>query len=119
MSDQLIYSSHFLVIKRDLLFKVGAFRKRYDSAQDYDLLLRTTHKLTSYLEKILHIPKILYSWRRSKVSTAQNFSVNKQLATKYAIFAQQKALTDDLERTGIKGKIIRADRLRQWRIKLT
>ncbi len=100
------YMGHFLVIKKGLVLNVGAFRYGYDGAQDYDLLLRITHKLGIKSNKVFHIPKILYSWRRSKISTAQNFSVNKQLAKKYAIFAQRKALTSDLQKRGIKGEII-------------
>lgn len=38
------YICHLSVIRRDLLLKVGGFRKEYDGAQDYDFFLRATEE---------------------------------------------------------------------------
>lgn len=64
------YICHFLVIKAELMKKVG-FRKEYDGAQDFDLVLR------AFLQKepeemILHVEKVLYHWRCHDLSTAAN-----------------------------------------------
>ena len=64
------YICHFLVMKADLMKKTG-FRKEYDGAQDFDLVLR------AFLQKepadeILHVNKVLYHWRCHESSTAAN-----------------------------------------------
>ena len=51
-----------------MLQKVGGFRSEFDGAQDYDLFLRITDRST----RIDHIPRVLYHWRRSPASTADN-----------------------------------------------
>jgi GT2 family glycosyltransferase len=62
------YISHFTLIRRDLLSKIGGFRSEFDGAQDYDLFLRITEETN----RIDHIPRVLYHWRRSVTSTADN-----------------------------------------------
>ncbi len=57
---------HFLVIKKSLGESIGWFRLGYEGAQDHDLVLR----LTKASDKIQHIPKVLYHWRKSEGSTA-------------------------------------------------
>ncbi len=64
------YICHFLAMKTDLIKKLG-FRKEFDGAQDFDLVLRAC------LEKeqedvILHVEKVLYHWRCHDLSTAAN-----------------------------------------------
>src|SRR5205823_3493259 len=60
------YLGHFLIIRRDLA-RTG-FRSAFDGAQDYDLLLRVSEKT----DRIRHLPKVLYHWRRTAESTAHN-----------------------------------------------
>ena len=62
------YICHFTIIRRDVLEAVGGFRSEFDGAQDYDLFLRISEKTT----RIDHIPRVLYHWRRSPGSTADN-----------------------------------------------
>lgn len=90
------YITHFLVVKKSLLTKVGYLRKDFDGSQDYDLLLRLTEKTAN----IVHIPKILYHWRLAHGSTAGNVS-NKS----YADDAGQNALRNYLERNKINGEV--------------
>lgn len=90
------YITHLSVIKKELLDRVGWFREGYEGSQDYDLILRCTEKA----KKIVHIPKILYHWRMSENSTAQN--PNSKL---YACESAKKALKDHLNRIGLKGKV--------------
>ena len=60
------YLGHFAVMRRDLAR--AEFRSEFDGAQDYDLLLRISEKT----DRIRHIPRVLYHWRRTAESTAHN-----------------------------------------------
>jgi O-antigen biosynthesis protein len=60
------YLGHFVVMRRDLAR--AKFRSEFDGAQDYDLLLRISEKT----DRIRHIPRVLYHWRRTAESTAHN-----------------------------------------------
>ncbi len=62
------YVCHFTLIRRELVKQVGGFRSEFDGAQDYDLFLRVTEQTN----RIDHIPRVLYHWRRSLSSTADN-----------------------------------------------
>jgi GT2 family glycosyltransferase len=62
------YICHFTIIRRDLLQKIGGFRSEFDGAQDYDLFLR----IIEQTDRIEHLPRVLYHWRRSLTSTADN-----------------------------------------------
>ncbi|HWZ66046.1 MAG TPA: glycosyltransferase family 2 protein [Patescibacteria group bacterium] len=90
------YICHFSVFKRSLFEKVGGFRSGYEGSQDWDLFLRLSH----ITDKIQHIPTILYSWRLSPSSTAMDSN-----AKTYALQAQKRALTDDLEARNLKGTV--------------
>ncbi len=103
------YITHFAVVRANLLKRVGYFTPGTEGAQDWDLFLRITHSITSHLHPldlyhpIQHIPKILYSWRQTTTSTANNASIK---STKpYAFFNQKKVLTNHLKRTGTQGTI--------------
>lgn len=86
------YITHFTVIKKSLINKVGGFRSEFDGAQDWDLFLRTTRDAKS----IYHIQDVLYGWRMSSNSTAQNTE-----AKPYVVDAQRKALKDDAKDRGL------------------
>jgi len=88
------YMSHLSVIRKELIDKVGGFRKGYEGSQDYDLFLRII-ELTNNIE---HIPNILYSWRKIPGSTAAEYS-DKGYAKESTI----KALNDSLKRKNLKG----------------
>jgi len=60
------YLGHFVVMRRDLTR--AEFRSEFDGAQDYDLLLRVSEKT----DRIRHVPRVLYHWRRTSESTAHN-----------------------------------------------
>jgi GT2 family glycosyltransferase len=53
-------------VRRDLLRKAGGFRSQFDGAQDYDLFFRIVERTN----RIHHIPRVLYHWRRSESSSA-------------------------------------------------
>ena len=92
-SPDLLYSQmyicHLLVFKRELFEIIGGFRPETDGSQDYDLMLR----LSEHTERICHIPRILYSWRESEMSTALSAD-----SKPYAHPAGKRALDEHLKR---------------------
>ena len=62
MFESMNYISHFLVLRRAIVNEIGGFRRSYESSQDYDLVLRFIERTTP--ERIVHVPKILYHWRK-------------------------------------------------------
>lgn len=92
-SPDLLYSQmyicHFLVVKKTIFENLGGFRSEYNGSQDYDLVLR----LSEQTNRICHIPLILYTWRESENSTANNAD-----AKPYAHIAGKKALEEHLKR---------------------
>jgi glycosyltransferase involved in cell wall biosynthesis len=85
------YVSHFCVYGAALVKAVGGLRQGYEGAQDYDLLLRCVEQIKD--TQIVHIPKVLYSWRASAGSTAAS-----NTAKPYASEAGRRALSEHLER---------------------
>ncbi len=62
------YLCHMIFLRRDLARAVGGFRQEFDGSQDYDLLLRISERT----ERIHHVPRVLYHWRRSENSSASD-----------------------------------------------
>ena len=86
------YICHLMVIRKNILDRIGYFREGFDGAQDFDLILRCI----SETSRIFHIPKVLYHWRMHSESAAQNIYVKD-----YAHKAGKKALRDYLSRNNI------------------
>lgn len=61
-----MYTCHLMVVKRELVQRTGGFRSEFDTAQDYDLVLR----MLGHKPKIRHIPDVLYHWRTIASSSA-------------------------------------------------
>ncbi len=103
------YICHLFVFSKELSEKVGRFISEYDGAQDFDMILRCCEQA----KHIVHIPKILYSWRIHSNSTAGN-PENKM----YAYEAGKKALEAHLKRAGVKGEVfINRNALGTYRIR--
>jgi len=81
------YISHLGVIKKSLMEKVGGFSIGLEGSQDYDLYL----KVLEQTEKITHIPKVLYHWRKIPGSTAAEFS-DKSYAQEAGLHSLQNAM---------------------------
>ena len=62
------YLCHMIFLRRDLVRAVGGFRQEFDGSQDYDLLLRISERT----DRIHHVPRVLYHWRRSENSSASD-----------------------------------------------
>jgi GT2 family glycosyltransferase len=92
-----MYACHLLVVRRSLMAAIGGFRKGFEGAQDYDLLLRLMEKT----DRILHVPKVLYHWRKSPASTA-TVGTSKP----WALEAGARALEDYALRTGREAAIL-------------
>lgn len=90
------YCCHLSIFRTSLALEVGGFRLGFDGSQDYDLILRVTERARS----VVHIPEVLYHWRVVPGSTAASVD-----AKPYAYQAAVMALSDHLERTGIRGHI--------------
>ena len=90
------YICHLGVYRKTIIDEIGGFRKGYEGAQDYDLVLRFTEKTRN----IYHIQKVLYHWRMISNSTAVNPD-----SKGYAFEAGKKSLEDALARRGIKGSV--------------
>lgn len=90
------YICHFTVFDRKLLHQCGMFRKEFDGSQDHDMILRLTEKAKT----IVHIPEVLYHWRVSAASVASD-----PFAKPYTIDAGIKAVSEHLERVGLKGSV--------------
>ena len=86
------YISHLGVIKKELIDKVNGFTIGLEGSQDYDLYL----KVLEHTDKIYHIQKVLYHWRKIPSSTASEFS-----GKSYAQEAGRKALENAMKRRKI------------------
>jgi GT2 family glycosyltransferase len=90
------YVCHFTLIRRDVVGAVGGFRSEFDGAQDYDLFLRIIDRTT----RIDHIPRVLYHWRRSLASTADNIRRKPG-----SLETGRLALEAHLERQNVRGHV--------------
>jgi len=90
------YISHLGIIKKELIDKVGGWEIGLEGAQDYDLYL----KVFEHTDKIVHIAKVLYHWRKVPGSTASEFSEKS-----YAQEAGVKALQNAMRRREIRAEV--------------
>lgn len=89
------YITHFSVIKKATLDKIGNEDGGYNGAQDWELFLRIGRNVNE--KEIVHIPRILYGWRMHSLSTSVNMD-----AKPYVLDAQVKAVKEDLKIRGMK-----------------
>lgn len=90
------YICHLTVLRKTIVDKIGGFTVGLEGAQDHDLFLRFTEKT----DKIYHLPKILYHWRKVEGSTAVSIE-NKEYAKDLGKLAIEQAL----KRRKIKGHV--------------
>lgn len=91
------YITHFSVMRRSLVEEVGGFTEGLDGSQDHDLFFRLSEKT----QKISHIAKPLYSWRKIPGSAASDTQ-----AKPYAHVAGERALEQHLRRQGIAAEVL-------------
>jgi GT2 family glycosyltransferase len=105
-----MYTCHLMVVRRSLLEEIGGFRRGYEGAQDYDLVLRLMERTRS----IHHIPRILYHWRKLPESTA-----SAGLAKPWAMDAGRLALEDYIKRNELRAEVLPGPAPGVFRIKRT
>ncbi len=101
------YICHFFVVKREIALAEGGFREEFDGAQDHDFIFRCTERA----KKVVHIPKVLYSWRCHAASTAANPE-----SKLYAYEAGKRAVHAHLERLGVSGKVLNTENYGFYRV---
>jgi GT2 family glycosyltransferase len=92
-----MYTNHLMVLRRELVERVGRFRLGFEGSQDYDLALR----IVSATDRVGHIPKVLYHWRRVPGSAAAE-----PTAKPWALAAARRALVDYVERNSLDAEVI-------------
>lgn len=90
------YVSHLGVYSRELVNRIGGFRKGYEGSQDHDLVLRCLPHLSAH--QIVHVPRVLYHWRAVEGSTARSAAEKD-----YTSGAGLKAVRDFFEVNGPAG----------------
>jgi len=96
------YLTHFNVMRKKLVEKVGGWDPTTDGAQDWDIFFKITEKTN----KIGHISKVLYHWRILSTSTSLSIETKP-----YALQGQINALNYHLGRVGEKGEAYHTDKL--------
>ncbi len=88
------YICHLFGVRTDIAKRAGGFNKRFDGAQDHDLILRCCDMVQD--DRIAHIKKILYHWRIHESSTAGN-----PMAKVYAYESGKRAVKNFLKEKGL------------------
>lgn len=101
------YITHFVVVSKDLLHKVGWLRSEYDGSQDYDFVLRATEQAHC----VHHIPQMLYHWRTLASSVAGD-----PRSKMYAYEAGRKAIESALQRREIPATVSMLDNLGTYKV---
>ncbi len=104
------YICHFFVVRLQIAVKAGGFKSEYNGAQDHDFILRCIELMDP--SQIYHVPKVLYHWRSSFASTAENPD-----SKLYAYEAGKRAVADHLNRLGIKASVVNTSHLGFYRVK--
>lgn len=91
---------HLAAFRRNLINEVGDFRRGFENAHDYDLVLRAIERINS--EQVLHLPRVLYHRRFRQGSAASTSDV-----TPYAE-AARRAVAEHLQRRGVDGTVVAA-----------
>ena len=63
-----MYVGHLLTVRRTVAEEARLVNKQFDFVQDYEFMLRVSEKT----DRIYHIPKILYHWRKTAGSVASD-----------------------------------------------
>ena len=92
-----MYTCHLMVVRKEVFESAGGFRTGYEGAQDYDLLLRVMERT----DRISHLPRILYHWRKLPQSTASAGA-----AKPWAMDAGRLALEDYVARRGLDAEVL-------------
>jgi GT2 family glycosyltransferase len=87
-----MYVGHLLFVRRSLVEEVHGLDPTYDGVQDFDLMLR----LSERTDRIEHVPRVLYHWRKLPGSVARSTDAKDGIAER-----QAAAVNAHLERCGV------------------
>jgi O-antigen biosynthesis protein len=90
-----MYVGHLLCVRKELAVSVGGLKSEFNGVQDYELMLR----ISEATNKIAHIPKILYHWRKIPGSIAVDVNAKAGIEK-----LQQAAVNAHLERLNLAAK---------------
>lgn len=93
-----MYIGHIMCVRTALFDRLGGFRTGYEGAQDFDFALRLSDIIEPH--QVVHIPKILYSWRVTTGSTAKGAS-----SKSYSLEAGKRAVDQALKRRGVAAEV--------------
>ncbi len=91
---------HLAAFRRSLVADVGGFRREFEGAENYDLVLRVIERLCS--DQVLHLPRVLYH-KRATSHTSLTSSMNCHVAD-----AGRRAVAEHLQRRGVHGSVVPA-----------
>lgn len=74
-----MYATHLKLIRRDAFVRVGLFDPRFNSAQDYDMLMRIAFHYPS--SSFVHVPDFVYCHRLHSDQTTEKQRVNQDRMT--------------------------------------
>lgn len=94
--QSVMYILHMLVVRKSIFLELGGFREQFSGAQDYDLALR----VTSISQRVGHIPKVLYHWRKIEGSAALQVDAKPK-----ALEAGRRALEDFVRVNGLPARV--------------
>jgi GT2 family glycosyltransferase len=94
------YICHFVVADSSTIKAAGGLDKRFDGAQDHELLLRLSEQLLPH--EIHHVAEILYHWRITPKSTAGSGSAKPRAA-----LAGEIAVSEHLKRRNLPATVQR------------
>ncbi len=103
-----MYVGHLTAYRRDLVERVGKFRKEFDFSQDYDFALRATE----LAREIVHIPHVLYHWREHPASGAAG-------GKPHARKSNLAALEDAMKRRGLAAEVMEYPTANRARLKIS
>ncbi len=92
-----MYMGHLFVADTTKLRAIGGFRSAHDGAQDFDAALR----MTDANPTVVHIPRVLYHWRKHAGSTAQSHD-----SKPYSHAAGLAAVRETLSRRRIPASVV-------------
>lgn len=92
-----MYLGHFLVMRTELVRRLGGFRSAFDGSQDHDLALR----VSEVANEVGHLPVVLYSWRAHGGSTAGSSD-----SKPYTWDAGVRAVAEHVKRVGIDAEVV-------------
>lgn len=92
-----MYTNHLMVLRRSVVDAAGRFRPGTEGSQDYDLVLR----IISNSDRVGHIPKVLYHWRKIPGSAAAE-----PTAKPWGLAAARRALEAHVERLHLDAEVL-------------